>query len=328
MELSPIKIHDMSPGPDAAERRRRLRHKPHTPAYASFNSSSSGMVVDLSEVLDLHEDGFAVQTSAQLPVNQSVNLVLDLPETKAMVHCTGHVVWGDRWGRAGIRFSGLPEQSRGLLKQWLFINLMVAGTNQAARRQQLDRRPEMLDPSIVQSPVPIPVPDLTGMLAALEAVRRELIATEDVDSAYRLVTERALSLTGASGAALAVLTGDRMTCRARAGEPAPQIGAAVDAKQGISGECVRTGRMINCDDTETDSRIEGDLCRILGIGSILAMPILSDFRVVGLIEVLSPRAHAFTEVHETALDRLAEMVPKSEVEDSAPAGPVPQGRMI
>src|SRR5262252_1275919 len=328
MELSLIKIHDMSPGPDAAERRRRIRHKPHTPAYASFNSSSSGMVVDLSEVLDLHEDGFAVQTSAQLPVNQSVNLVLDLPETKAMVHCTGHVVWGDRAGRAGIRFSGLPEQSRGLLKDWLFINLMVASMNQAARRQQVERRPEQtLDSSIVQSPVPIPVPDLTGMLAALEAVRRELIATEDVDGAYRLVTERALSLTGAGGAALAVLTGDRMTCRARAGDPAPQIGAAVDAKQGISGECVRTGRMINCDDTETESRIEGDLCRILGIGSILAMPILSDFRVVGLIEVLSPRAHAFTEVHETALDRLAEMVPKS-VENSATASPVPQGRMI
>jgi hypothetical protein len=157
------------------------------------------------------------------------------------------------------------------------------------------------------------------MLSAIEAVRREVRATgDDVDAAFRLITERALSLTGGSGAALAFLTGDKMICRAQAGEPSPSIGAAVDMKHGVSGECVRTGRMIRCEDTETDSRVERDLCRILGIGSILASPILSDFRVVGLIEVFAPRALAFTEVHEMVLDRLVEIVPKAKAETIAP----------
>ena len=317
MELSLIRLQDTPAGGDVGERRRRIRHKPHTPAYASFSHSSSGMVVDLSEVLDLHEEGFAVQTSSRLQVNQSVNLSLDLPETKAIVHWSGQVVWSDSAGRAGIRLSLLPEPSRRLVTEWLFVNLMIACMNQAARRQQLGRQMERrpLDPlAAVDSPVPTPVPDLTGMLAAVEAVRREVRAVgDDLDAAFRLITERALSLTGAGGAALAFMSGDRMICRAQAGEPAPVVGAVVDAKQGVSGECVRSGRMIKCDDRETDSRVERDLCRILGIGSILAAPILADFRVVGLIEVFSPRAHAFTEVQEMALDRLVEIVPKAKV---------------
>jgi len=317
MELSLIRLQDPPPVGSAAERRRRIRHKPHTPAYASFSQPSGGMVVDLSEVLDLHEDGFAVQTGNRLLVNQNVNLSLDLPETKALVPCSGCVVWADAAGRAGIRLSGLTDSSRRLVKEWLFINLMIASTRQMARLQPADRpRKSPVEPeAVVPSVVPSPVPDLTGMLAAIEAVRREVRALgDDLDGAFRLITERALSLTGGSGAALAFLSGDRMTCRAQAGEPAPHIGAAVDVKQGVSGECVRTGRMIKCDDTETDSRVERDLCRILGIGSILASPILSDFRVVGLIEVFSPSAHAFSEVHETALDRLVEIVPKAKAD--------------
>jgi len=339
MELNLIRMQGSPPGGDVVERRRRIRHKPHTPAYASFSHSSGGMVVDLSEVLDLHEDGFSVQTSDRMQVNQNVNLSLDLPETKAIVHCFGQVVWSDNAGRAGVRFSAIPDPPRRMLKEWLFVNLMIACSNQAARRQQTARRTERSPlPALPALPslVPTPVPDLTGMLAAIEAVRREVRAVgDDLDAAFRLITERSLSLTGASGAALAFLSGDRMICRAQAGEPAPPIGAAVDVKQGVSGECVRTGRMIKCEDTETDSRVERDLCRILGIGSILAAPILSDFRVVGLIEVFSPRPHAFTEVHEIALDRLVEIVPKAKVEtatlpelrnDSAPlsaAGPNP-----
>ncbi len=99
------------------ERRRYVRHKLHTPVYASFNGPQAGMVVDLSELLDLHEDGFAVQTSERLEVNRAVTLCLDLPETKSYIHGSGQVIWSNDSGRGGIRFSGLPESSRQILKQ-------------------------------------------------------------------------------------------------------------------------------------------------------------------------------------------------------------------
>jgi GAF domain/Sel1 repeat/PilZ domain len=308
-----IRLRDTPPGGPVGDRRRRLRHKLHTPVYASFNTPNTGMVLDLSELTDLHEDGFAVQASEKLEVNRAVNLCLDLPETKAFVHGTGHVVWSDGTGRGGIRFSGLPEQSQRLLKEWLFVNLLVSGSNHAARAEQIARhveeKPPMPRPALPPS-VGALVPDLSKVLSSLDAIHHEVRAAGgDLDTAFNLITERALSLTGASGAALAFLSGDKMLCRARAGEPALSLGTPVDVKQGLSGECVRSARMIACEDAEIDPRVDREVCRMLGIGSILAAPIVSDFRVVGLLEVFSPGAHAFTEVHETALDRLVGIVP-------------------
>jgi hypothetical protein len=146
----------------------------------------------------------------------------------------------------------------------------------------------------------------------VEALRREVREIgDDFDAVLHLITERALSLTGASGAALAFLTDDRMICRARAGEPAPPLGAPVDAKHGLSGECVRSGLLVSCEDTENDPRVDPEICRALGIGSLMAAPIVSDFRVVGLLEIFSPHPRAFTKAHETVLDRLVEMIPKT-----------------
>jgi len=170
------------------------------------------------------------------------------------------------------------------------------------------------------------MPDRSGMLSSLEAVRREIreIGDEDVDAVLQLITESALSLTGASGAALAFLTDDKMICRARAGEPAPPLGAPVDVQQGLSGECVRSGLLVSCEDMENDRRIDPEVGRRLGIGSLIAAPIVSDCRVAGLLEVFSPHLRGFTKDHETVLDRLAEMIPKTFSEETQPDNTQPE----
>jgi len=314
MDLSLLKLQDPAQSASHGERRRHIRHKLYTPVYASFSGPHTGMVLDLSELLDVHEDGFAVQTSERLELNRPLSICLDLPETKSFIHASGHVIWSDGAGRGGIRFSALPEESRRQLKEWLLVNVLVACTHQAARARQLAQRVEETPPGpqpVWTSEALSPVPDLSGLLSAVDAVRRESRALGgNFDAVLQLVAERALSLTGASGVALAFATEGELICRARAGEPALPLGARVDARRGLTGECVRSGRLILCEDTETDPRVDHEVCRELGIGSILAAPILADFRVAGLIEVFSPRPRAFTKTHETVLDRLAEIVPK------------------
>lgn len=323
MELSILKLQDPLPTRPVGERRRRIRHKLHSPVYATFNGPRAGMVLELSELLDLSEDGFAVQTSEKLEVNQSLTLSLDLPETKAHISGSGRVVWTDGAGRGGIRFSGLTEQSQQVLKDWLLVNVLLACKKSAAQIAPvpiaIEKKPPALSPVLQPA---APVPERSGMLSAVEAVRREVTAAADFNAALQLITERAVSLTGASGAALAFLTNDKMICRASYGEPALPLGTAVDVKQGVTGECIRNGRMVACEDVETDARVDREICQVLGIGSILASPIVADFRVVGLLEVFSPNARAFTQDHEIALDRLAELVPKSQP-TAAPAKVAP-----
>src|SRR6202051_3203252 len=153
MDQSIPKIAAPGAGAPNGKRRRSVRQKLHTPVYASFNGSQTAMVVDLSELLDLHEDGFAVQTSERLEINRAVNLCLDLPETKSFIHGSGEVIWSDDTGRGGIRFSGLSESSRQILKEWLFSNLLIACSNHAARTEQLALREREEE----KSPEPAPV---------------------------------------------------------------------------------------------------------------------------------------------------------------------------
>src|SRR5271170_6052373 len=117
MDRSTGRLPDPSTVPPNGERRRCVRQKLYTPVFASFNGPQTGMVVDLSELLDLHEEGFAVQTSERLEMNRAVTLCLDLPETRSFVHGTGQVVWSDDAGRGGVRFSPLPESSQRILKE-------------------------------------------------------------------------------------------------------------------------------------------------------------------------------------------------------------------
>jgi hypothetical protein len=302
------------------ERRQRIRHKVHTPVYASFSGPSQGMVLDLSELLDLHEDGFAVRTGETLELNRPVNVCLDLPETKSYIHGTGHIVWSDGSGRAGVRLSTLADEQRRLLKEWLFINLLIAATNHKARAEQraLVTEESAEVPATTSRPMAAaPVADLSSLLFAVDAVRRELRSYKgDVNAILQFVTERALSLTGASGAALALGTRGEVVCRATAGQPAPPLQSVVDVKRGFSGECIRIARTTICEDAETDPRVDGEICRILGIRSIMATPIFSGVRAVGLLEVLSSNPRTFAKLHETVLEKLAELVPAPETPPS------------
>ena len=174
--------------------------------------------------------------------------------------------------------------------------------------------------SVIEPLVVVPMPDRSGMLSSLEAVRREIreIGDEYVDAVLQLITDCALTLTAASGAALAFLTEDKMICRARAGEPAPPLGAPLDLNHGLSGECVRSGLPVSCDDMENDPRVDPEVGRTLGVGSLIAVPIVSDFKVVGLLEIFSPHPRGFTKDHATVLDRLVEMIPKTLCEKAEP----------
>jgi GAF domain/Sel1 repeat/PilZ domain len=297
------------------ERRRCVRQKLHTPVYASFNGPETGLVVDLSELLDLHEDGFAVQTSERLEMHRAVTVCLDLPETKNYIHGNGEVIWSDDTGRSGIRFSALTDNSRRILKEWLFANLLIACSNQAARAEQLARhedenrdRATLEDLANPKLSNVVPISDRITAISSSDVVGNEPAA---VDVELQLVAERAMTATGASGAALALLTNDEIICRASVGEIAPPLGTRLSATEGLSAECVRTGLLVSCEDMQNDARVDPAIGRELGIGSLMAAAIVSDFSVVGVLEVFSPQANAFTQDHATTLQRLVETIPQT-----------------
>ena len=95
-----------------------------------------------------------------------------------------------------------------------------------------------------------------------------------------------------------------MVCLASAGSDAPPFGTRLHVGSGFSGECVRTGRSLRCDDSETDDRVDREGCKALGIRSMVAVPIRPGNKVAGLLEVFSPQPYAFNANDISALQQL------------------------
>jgi putative methionine-R-sulfoxide reductase with GAF domain len=323
--------------PPLRTRRLRVRQKVHTPAYASLNGTSSGQILDLSEIVDISEGGMAIQTSSPLQVQRSVNLCLDLTATRTCIHTTGEVVWSDRSGRVGIRFPQMPDDSLRQLKEWLFVNVMVACVNHradllsgssstiqlSANPLPVDLLPQVAPQSGYEKPTensalanwmrqelePTAPADYTSILTALAAVKREVDSLgPDLEGALQLLAQRAQTFTRATGAAIALTEGASMVCRASAGEAVPGLGVRFSVGSGFSGECVRTGQLLRCEDSETDPVVDRESCRLLGIRSMIAVPIRWGDAVIGILEVFSPEPYAFSTNDPLALQRLAGIV--------------------
>ena len=88
-------------------------------------------------------------------------------------------------------------------------------------------------------------------LAEDMAVLREQMGTDglDLDAFLDQIVKHARALTGSNGAAVALRQGTVILCRARCGETSPSLGAQLDADFGISGECLRTGKALRCEDS-------------------------------------------------------------------------------
>jgi L-methionine (R)-S-oxide reductase len=294
------------------DRRSCLRHKVHGPAFASFDGVTGGMILDLSE------QGLSMQTIVPLEADRRLQLRLDLPDSDIHLETTGYIAWADALGRAGVRFSELPAEARQRLDEWLALN----GTAPSSKAPKLIfdrvRGPGLGGKSLSNGTCEPRSISLEAEAGTAEIHGRPPVSTSmqyefnslgsDLNTALRVISERARTLIRGSGAAIALIDRGPMMCRASVGTGGPPLGTHVDVNSGLSGECVRTGKNLRCDDAETDSRIEAMTFRRLGIRSIAAAPIRYERDVIGLLEVFSPRSFAFDEGDLAVLERLAQTV--------------------
>ncbi|HEV2117699.1 MAG TPA: GAF domain-containing protein [Terriglobales bacterium] len=297
------KIEDAAEAPP--ERRRCIRHRVHAPAFASFDGVTGGMVLDLSE------QGMSMQTAAPQKVTRPINLHLNLPDPVTNLETTGYIAWADAFGRAGVRFSELPEEPRRRLNQWLAMNAGVPSRTapKLAVAEQVGKPVQAPD---FREPLAISLePEAASTQRAPESTTVQYEFTSlgpDLDAALRLIVRKLRSLTRAAGAAIALAQNGQMVCRARTGLMAPPLGSPINANSGFTGECLRSGKALRCDDSETDPRVDAETCRRLKVRSILAAPIQYEREIVGVIEVFSGDAFAFDEGDVAVVQRLAQTV--------------------
>src|ERR1051326_2586395 len=293
------------------ERRHSVRHKVNGPVFASFDGVTGGMILDLSE------QGLSMQIPAALDPDRRelpVHLRFDLPDSNAHLETTGYIAWADALGRAGVRFSDLPADARQRLDEWLAINDETP--SRKAPKFTLDRsslvtRTTMPSEAAKRQSVSLEAGTATGDLVnaapGSNTMQYEFHSLgSDLNTALRVIGERARTLLRGTGAAIALAEHGPMMCRASVGTGGPPLGTHVDINSGFTGECIREGRALRCDDAATDGRVSHEICHPLGIHSIAAAPLRYERDVVGLLEVFSPHTFAFDEGDLAILERLAQ----------------------
>jgi TonB family protein len=129
-----------------------------------------------------------------------------------------------------------------------------------------------------------------------------------LDLVLNEIVEQARLATTATGAAIALFRGDEMVCRATNGSNAPDLGAPLNTRSGLSGACVRTRQVQRCDDTESDPRVDSAASRTLEVRSVLVLPVLDGEELLGVFEIFSPLVGAFSERDEQTLQALSRRI--------------------
>jgi hypothetical protein len=302
------------------ERRRRLRQRVHAPAFASFDGVSGGMILDLSE------EGLSMQMShgvdgRSIDKDRAMRMEIDLSPS-GHVETTGYIAWADALGRAGVRFSDLPEAARRRLNEWLTVN--AGAPSYIAPKVALGKawgwggksaghdREHMAISLEADTEAPEAAEGNGNERQSSATVQYEFSALgNDLSATLRLIGERARTLTRGTSAAIALVHKDGVICRASVGESAPALGARLDVNSGLSGECFREGKTLRCDDAEHDPRVDLESCRRLGVRSILAAPVRYERDTVGLLMVFAAAPFNFDEGDMAVAESLAHTVIRS-----------------
>jgi len=89
---------------------------------------------------------------------------------------------------------------------------------------------------------------------------------------------------------------------------APELGSELNADSHISGECLRTGGTLRCDDTDNDPRVDAEACRSVGLRSVAVVPVGRKPAVSGVLEAFSAVPNAFDDTKVKLLEEMAELV--------------------
>jgi GAF domain-containing protein len=142
------------------------------------------------------------------------------------------------------------------------------------------------------------------LFSSLVSLQRQAADLElEVDEVLASVAHHARALTRADAAAVALLRDNGVVCRGRAGLKAPALGTCVNLRSSFTGRSFCTRKVLYCEDTNNDPRVNQAACNVAGIRSILVAPVEQDQQSIGIVEVFfaSPARFGTSESHALVL---------------------------
>ena len=130
----------------------------------------------------------------------------------------------------------------------------------------------------------------------------------DLGGVMAFVTERVQQLTGASGAIVELAEGDEMVYRAASGIAKHQLGLRLQRTGSLSGLCVGPRTVLRCDDFESDVRVDREVCRKVGLRSMVVAPLNHGETTVGVLKIAAAVPNVFSAEHVQILELMCGLI--------------------
>ena len=146
-------------------------------------------------------------------------------------------------------------------------------------------------------------------LAALVQVQRMLATTEStLDELIDRIPDLALQVVPAYGAVFELLDGDAVIFRAGSAATVAvgALGQRLALEGSLTGEAIRLGGTVRCDDTELDDRVALDACRRFGLRAVLVTVVRDQHGPIGALKLFDHRPRQFGLPEADSIELLAE----------------------
>jgi signal transduction histidine kinase/CheY-like chemotaxis protein len=270
--------------------------------YRRFGRRPAWLVLAAALLLVASQSALAIRHDLGHGLREGFNL-RDLP---LLAHVDSHAL-------TALLLSALLLWGLGLVGRLVHDS----ATSEAALRKEqrhltmlVDRRVADLEAEVTErSRAEAALREDAERFGAIISTQRDIAtAARDMTAVLNLIAARTQELTHASGAVIELAEGREMVYRAASGRAEPYVGLRAPQASSLSGECVRTGQILKCDDAERDRRVDLEECRRVGARSMIVVPLSYAGEVVGVLQVLSPELYAFGPVDVHTLQLMAGLI--------------------
>ncbi|WP_412739810.1 PAS domain S-box protein [Krasilnikovia sp. MM14-A1259] len=144
------------------------------------------------------------------------------------------------------------------------------------------------------------------LLATINAQRAVTAASHDRGQVLEVVADQAMkAFPSADGAVVELVVGDDLDYVAAIGTLSGHLGTRLPIEGSLSGVAMSQRTTVQCHDSETDPRVNREVCRRVGLRSMCVAPLFSGDRPIGVLKISSAEVDAFDDGDVYQIELLA-----------------------
>lgn len=148
--------------------------------------------------------------------------------------------------------------------------------------------------------------EIVARLAAIVELQKEILGSlTDPESVGNIIVGRTAEITSGTGALITILRDEDLICQAESGSAVGHIGFHLPIEASLSGHAIRDRKVMRCNNTEVDARVDPEACRAMNVHSLIVAPLFDGDDALGTLCSLSTETDAFDDLDTHMLEILA-----------------------